>query len=194
MDKFQILPTDERFEALTDAQVGFIMANMSQDVKEENLRRKGISPDSHFEDDDDSWWEQPHNEFEALKADDVEEDIAAQVDSMTRVDDLEKVKARFKNNDDWVKYLENGGAEAKKMATEDHIQEQLKKVYADAAEADKAGISKWGKSEIRDEEQKANQKLGELKDGDIQDAIDLFNGDTEDDGIIRPSMDDDFSI
>lgn len=192
MEKFNVLPTDESFMALTDLQLGYIMGNMTQDIKEENLRRKGVNPDSYFEDEDDSWWNQRAEEFTPLKEEDNEEEIARQVEAMTSKDELEKVRARFKNTDEWTKYLEEGGKDARKMAAEEHIQKQLVELYKDAAKASEMGEENW-RNAITEGEAEANAKLPEISKDNIQDAIDLFNG-TGTDDLILPDMDDDFSI
>lgn len=56
MDKFQVLPTDERFQNLSPDQIEYIFANMEMDMKEEARRAKGLK--NTVEDDDDSWWYQ----------------------------------------------------------------------------------------------------------------------------------------
>lgn len=192
MREFQVLPTDSRFTDLTDYQIGFIMENMGIDAKQKQLAMKGIDPASYMEDDDSSWWSTAHDKFEALREDHDEEEISRQVEALSNKKQLEEVRARYKSTAEWNKFLENGGAAAKKLETEEIMKTQLEKVYKEAQELNSAGISKWG--EIQKIEEEASEKLGTLTEGTIKGAVDLFNGDFAD--VPLPSLedDDDFMI
>lgn len=187
MKTFNVLPTDDRFTSLTDEQIGFILSNMAYDNKIEERIRKGINPDSYFEDESDNFWDTPHDEFEALKEDHDEEAIANQVESMTNQEDLAKIRARFKTSQEWTEYLESGGKAAEEVEKESYIQEQLKKLFDDAESLNKAGISKWG--ETQEEKLGIQDEMVPLDEDSIQDAIALFNGD--DDDFKMPTIDDD---
>lgn len=185
MKTFKVLPTDERFTDLTDEQIGFILGNMIYDNKQEEWARKGVKPGSQFEDPEDDYWDKDDEDFEVLKTNHDEEDIAKQVETLTGQENLAKVRERFKSAEEWSQFLEEGGALAEKVEKQSYIQEQLEKLYKDAKDLEDAGVSKWGETQ----EQKLGLDTGsESVDlNEFQDALSLFNGED----LNMPTLDDD---
>lgn len=195
MKEFKVLPTDERFVNLSDEQIGFILGNMVYDNKLEEQARKGINPDSYFEDEEDGYWTQDINEFVALKEDHDEEDIAKQVETLTNKEELAKVRERFNSTEEWNDFMEKGGALAERVEKEKYLQEKLDKLFEEAEELNNAGVSRWGEPKFK-EQTEAVAKLKPLKEDDLQDAISLFNGET-DEAFSMPTVlddDDDYTI
>lgn len=179
MDKFQVLPTDERFKALEDEQLSFIMASMEEDAAEVERARKGVNDDEFFMDDDESWFDD--EEFDPLDVVEDEEALSEQLDAMTSRKDLEKVSQRMKSTQDWLDYYNNGGKEAEKIRDEKIIAESLKAVYEEAEALErgenpepfqkKDGVGSQS-IDIKDYE--------EMSEEDIQEAINLFEGNDDD--------------
>lgn len=179
MEKFGVLPTDERFQNLNDEQVGFILESMRLDNKEESLAARGVDAKNHFEDDDDSFWNVPIEDFVALKEEHDEQDIAKQVEELVGKESMQKARERFNSTEEYNKFLESGGKLARQMEVDNYIDERLKSVYDEAKELEEAQAQ--GRP-INRKEHEINLKPTEVDT--IQEAIELFNGDEEDDFYI----------
>ena len=189
MDKFQVLPTDERFQSLTDPQLGFIFESMALDAKETSLARRGINPNNYFEDDDTSWWNTPTKEFTALKEDDDEEEIVRKMKERTNQAHLDKMRENFSSTEEWNKYLAESGITNRKIETAEIVRESLEKAYRDAQNIEKFGKPKHTK-QAKAEELKLSSAV-ELSDDEMQKVIDMFNGNLSDEDLIQPDSDDD---
>lgn len=189
MKEFKVLPTDERFISLSDDQIGFILANMVYDNRLEEQARKGVDPESYYEDEEDGYWTQDIKDFEALKEGHDEESIAKQVEALTNKEELAKVRERFSTTTEWNDFMEKGGALAERAEKEKYLQEKLTKMYEEVEELNSAGVSRWGESKFN-EETEAVKDLVPMKEDDLQDAISLFNGETEE-HFNMPTSDDD---
>ena len=189
MKEFKVLPTDERFTNLSDDQIGFILGNMIYDNKLENQARKGVNPESYYEDEEEEYWTQDIKDFEALKEEHDELDIAKQVESLTNKEELAKVRERFKTTEEWNDFMEKGGALAERAEKEKYLQEKLTKMYEEVEELNNAGVSRWGEAKFN-ENTEAVKDLVPMKEEDLQDAISLFNGDTDEQFSMPTSNDD----
>lgn len=189
MKEFKVLPTDERFINLSDDHIGFILGNMVYDQKLEDQARKGVNPDSYYEDEEDEYWNQPIEDFEALKEEHDELAIAEQVEALTNKEELAKVRERFKSTEEWNEFMDKGGALAERAEKEKYLQEKLTKMYEEVAELNQAGVSRWGEAKFN-EDTEAVKNLVPMKEEDLQDAISLFNGET-DEQFSMPTSDDD---
>jgi len=176
MKEFNVLPTDERFQNLTNEQLGFIMYNMEDDANKIKRARKGYSSGSgsHYEDNDDSWY--TDKDFEVLREGHDEEDIARQVDALTKEEDLDKIKGKMKSIDDWNKYLEEGGEDAKKVHQEKRLQENIDNVFEEARK-----IAETGKKpeDVEKIEKAKEGDFREVDDESLDEAIKLFNEDSD---------------
>ncbi|AAX92375.1 tail morphogenetic protein B [Staphylococcus phage Twort] len=99
MREFNVLPTDERFRNLTDLQIEFILYNMVQDNKEQELIAKGKRFDSHFEDDDRSWMEADEEDFEVVPDYIDLEDINKQIENKLSEEEKQRRQERFDSDD-----------------------------------------------------------------------------------------------
>lgn len=91
MKEFKVLPTEERFQKLDFYQIAFIIESMNRDNWLEYQASKGQQHmDNLVEDDDSSWWDTPHDEFDPVPDFLDAEDLAKQVED--RMTDLEKQK------------------------------------------------------------------------------------------------------
>lgn len=185
MKEFKVLPTDERFINLTDDQIGFILHNMGYDAKLEEQAMKGIKADSYYEDESDDW-DVDINEFEIIKDGHDENDIANQVEKLTSKEDIKKARERYSTVEEWNEFLDSGVKLAEDVEKETYMQEQLKKVFAEAEELNSLGKVKETEG-IKVE--KHIEPININDTSDLKEAIDLFNG-TED-SYNLPTSDDD---
>ena len=89
MKEFKVLPTEKRFQDLTYEQMDFIIASMNRDSWLEYQASKGQQHmDNLVEDDDTSWWDTSHDEFDPVPDFLDAEDLAKQVED--KMSDLEK--------------------------------------------------------------------------------------------------------
>ena len=100
MKEFNVLPTEQRFKDLDDYQIEFIIGNMNRDVYEHNKQlkqaQKGGKYDSQFEDDDSSWWDESHEDFDPVPDFLDADDLAKQMEA--KLSDRDK-EERAKRND-----------------------------------------------------------------------------------------------
>lgn len=99
MREFNVLPTDDRFKQLTDLQIEFILYNMVQDNKEQELIAKGKRFDSHFEDDDNSWMEVDEKEFEVVPEFLDLDSINKQIEGRLSEEEKQRRQERFDSDD-----------------------------------------------------------------------------------------------
>lgn len=140
---------------------------------------KGLNSKNHYEDDDDSFWNVDMKDFVALKEEHDEENIAEQVSELVGKETIRKAKERFKSTEEYNQFLEKGGKLARQMEVDSYIEDRLKAVYEEVAEIEKAQAN--GK-ELPKREGVANLKPVEVDT--IKEAVDLFNGDDDDDFYI----------
>lgn len=173
MKEFKVLPTDERFLNLTIEQKAFILENMELDAKEHSRALKGLSSKDVYEDDE-KFWDKPYSEFNPAEGVD-QKNVATQLDNLFEKEDVAKAKARFKNTEEYVKYLDEGGEHAKRMVTDNYMEEQLKQAYEDVER-----INKYKGQMVREEE-KPEKIMSKLEKETIKEAVDLFNKEEDDD-------------
>jgi len=176
MEKFNVLPTDERFQNLSNEQIGFILESMILDRKEEERAMKGLNSKNHYEDDDDSFWNVPMDDFVALKEEHDESDIAEQLNELVGKESMQKAKERFKSTEEYNQFLESGGKLAKQMQVDSYIEDRLQAVYEEVDEIQRA---KANGEVIPKREGQINLKPTEVDT--IKEAIELFDGDDDDD-------------
>lgn len=91
MKEFKVLPTEKRFQDLTYEQMSFLIESMNRDSWLASQMAKGKQHmDNLVEDDDSSWWDTPHDEFDPVPDFLDAEDLAKQVED--KMSDLEKQK------------------------------------------------------------------------------------------------------
>ena len=104
MDKFKVLPTEERFKSLTSEQLAFIMASMERDNWEQRQLAKGITNfDDIKEDADTSFLTAKEEEFEVvpefLDIDDINTKMMERLSESERLKHEERLKAEFEDGD-----------------------------------------------------------------------------------------------
>lgn len=192
MTKFNILPTDPRWLDMTTTQIEWIILNMFRDEEEASRKGRNAKLDGEFEDYDDSWYDTPHEEFTPIREGDDEAEIARQLEAITSVEDKIRLKARLEASDELDEFRDQGGTTIEEDITNSIIAENVRKALEEAKRIEKYGNTKWGeKSEIELEEERKNMEFSsKLEQGNISDAIALFEG--KEMGL--PSIDDDFEI
>ncbi|BAF81296.1 putative RNA polymerase [Enterococcus phage EF24C] len=191
MKKFKVLPSDPAWQNLTSDQVEWILYNMERDIEEQERLAKGMQLESEFQDYDDSWYDKPHNEFSPIREGDDEEEIARKLSEITSEEDMAKLKARWEASQEVDAIRAEGGTTIEEDTINELIANNVKKAMEEARRIEKHGGNKWQeKSSIELEEERKNLEFNsQLKQGDIQEAIDLFNKDVE-----PTSLDDEFQI
>ncbi|YP_010843766.1 tail protein [Listeria phage WIL-1] len=190
MKEFNVLPTDERFRALTEEQINFIYYNKERDYKEAERASRGVSMESEFEDyNSDDWWEASHEDFQAIQEGHDEDDIAQQVENMTSIEDQKRLRDRFQSHEEYEEFIRNGGKDTRQEMIDEHINNKLKELFADAEELNKQGLSKWGEvSEMTTIQEAVADELEELTSDSVKEAISMF----EDDEVqVIPGQDED---
>ena len=161
MEKFNVLPTDERFKNLTSEQFNYIFTNMELDIKEQERANKGLK--NTIEDDDDSWFYEDSETFEPLKEEHDEEDLARQVDNLLTETDRKKKQERLKANE---------------------VTEEDMEMYQEHQETVREYMNK--RLEELDDEVEHGKTIDDYKKpedmttDDINSAINLFNDDDDD--------------
>lgn len=164
MDKFQVLPTDERFQNLSPDQIEYIFANMEMDMKEQQRMAKGLK--NTVEDDDDSWWDEDSETFDPLREDHDEDDLAKQVDALLSETERRKKAERIKADD----YSE----EEQEMIKQNHQDEVRNHINKRLEELD----DEVNNGKIKEEKPSTTVPEDMTKD-DLESAINLFNGTEE---------------
>ncbi|MEI2420056.1 hypothetical protein V6O07_07265, partial [Arthrospira platensis SPKY2] len=102
-----------------------------------------------------------------------------------------RLKARWEASQEVDDIRAKGGTTIEEDTINELIANKLQKAIEEAKRIEAHGGDKWGeKTPIELEEEQANQQFkAKLEQDDIQDAIALFEGNTE-----LPSQDDDFEI
>jgi hypothetical protein len=191
MKEFQVLPTNEDFRNLSDDQIDLILYSISEDHREMELARKGLSVDSNYYDTsfDEEVWNKPVGDWEVLKDGHDPNDIARQVEELTKAEDLKNLAMKFDSLDEYNAYLEAGGKTTRETEVEQYINKQL----AVAEEKAKRLQATSGKKQLVDDQDRpeASSSLGDkLPDIDkaaIDKSIALFNKENDDD-------DDDYTV
>lgn len=180
MREFNVLPTDPRFQALTEDQVGFIMKNMEKDAEIRTMIARGQDPNSHFKDAETEWWDVSIDKFDPKgKLDISDEEIYAQVEALTSEDDRKKLQDISEGNEEWAEYLEEEGNERDRITTESIIQEKLRQAQEDARRMTSAGESNWGKARMSEEEEERSDDFKPMTQEGIEEAYKLFEGEEE---------------
>src|SRR5690606_24822189 len=108
MNKFQVLPTNEDFRKLSDDQIELILYSMQEDARELELAKKGLTVDSEYYDSsfEDEVWNRPVGDWEVLRDGHDPDDIARQVEELTRQEDLKNLASKFDSLEEYNAYLE----------------------------------------------------------------------------------------
>lgn len=149
MDKFNVLPTDERFRNLSDYQMEMIFLSMEEDARQQNLRAKGLTVESDYFDSsyEDEVANKPDGEWEILKEGHDADDIARQVEEMTNAEELKKLYSKFEGLEEYNQYREEGGQTGREMQVSEYIKRQIEKAKERAREKEQGIVRDVDKPE-----------------------------------------------
>jgi hypothetical protein len=200
MKEFKVLPTNPDFQNLTDAQIEFILYSMQEDHKERERARKGLMVDSQFYDTD---YEQDVmgkdiKEWDVLKEGHDADEIAKQVNLMTKPEDQKNLSSKFDGLGEYNEHLEQGGKTGREAEVDDFIKRQLKVAEDRARDLEKAGkkgrlVDDRDRPEASGDAMTDESKFGELDKTVMDRAIEKFESKEKRDKN-DPDPDDDFSI
>ncbi|AMQ66604.1 tail assembly chaperone [Bacillus phage Shbh1] len=186
MKTFNVLPTNEDFRKLTDDQIDFILYSLEEDHREAELARKGLTPDSDYFDSsfEEEVWNKDVGDWEVLKEDHDPNDIARQVEQLTRDEDLKNLASKFDSLEEYNDYLASGGKTARETEVEQHINRNIEEAIRKAKAIEAAKKGKQGKALVDDRdivEDHSSPSLSDLDKEAMDKAIDLFNAEHDDD-------------
>lgn len=181
MRTFNVLPTNEDFRKLTDNQIDLILYSMQEDHREMEMARKGISLDSQYYDSEfeEEIWNKNVGEWEVLKEGHDPNDIARQVEELTRAEDLKNLSMKFDTLEEYNDFLANGGKTTRETEVEQYINKQI----AMAEEKAKRYAVTGGKKKLVDDRVVAGEQNSttDLDKEAIDKNIALFNSNSDDD-------------
>lgn len=127
MKTFNVLPTNKDFRELSDDQIDMMIYSFKEDAREAELARKGLTVESeHFDASfEEEVWNADVGKWEVLKEGHDPNEIAKQVEMLTRKEDLKNLAGKFDSLEEYNKYLEEGGKPAREMDVERHIDKQI---------------------------------------------------------------------
>jgi hypothetical protein len=186
MTKFNVLPTNEDFRNLSDVQIDMMIYSMQEDYREMELAKKGVQVDSQHYDSsfEDEVWNKDVGDWEVLKDGHDPNDIARQVDELTKAEDRKNLAMKFDSLDDYNAYLEAGGKTTRESEVEQYINKQLA-----LAEEKAQRYAAMGGKKLESDTEKAGERdnLPDLDKEAMAKSIALFNQKNNDD-------DDDFTM
>lgn len=187
MKTFNVLPTNKDFRELSDDQIDMMIYSFKEDAREAELARKGLTVESeHFDTSfEEEVWNADVGKWEVLKEGHDPNEIAKQVEMLTRKEDLKNLAGKFDSLEEYNKYLEEGGKPAREMDVERHIDKQIALAMEKARQLEAVG----GDRKLIDDRDRPevanNSALSDNKPSLDKDAIDksiaLFNSMDDDD-------------
>lgn len=185
MKTFHTMPTNPDFRSLTDSQIDLMIYSMNEDHREMELARKGLTVDSeHYDSEfEEEVWNKPVGEWEILRDGHDPNDIARQVEELTRAEDRKNLAMKFDSLEEYNDFLEAGGKTTRETEVEQYINKQIAAAEEKARRLEATG----GKKKLVDDQDRpeANSGLSDrLPDIDktaIDKSIALFNSQEDDD-------------
>ncbi|UPI12085.1 hypothetical protein [Bacillus phage SBSphiJ6] len=187
MKTFNVLPTNKDFRELSDDQIDMMIYSFKEDAREAELARKGLTVESeHFDASfEEEVWNADVGKWEVLKEGHDPNEIAKQVEMLTRKEDLKNLAGKFDSLEEYNKYLEEGGKPAREMDVERHIDKQIALAMEKARQLEAVG----GDRKLIDDRDRPevanNSALSDSNQSIDKDAIDksiaLFNSMDDDD-------------
>lgn len=184
MKTFNVLPTNEDFRNLSDAQIDLMLYSMGEDNREIELARKGLTVDSSYYDSsfDEEIWNREVGEWEVLKEGHDPDEIARQIEELTKSEDLKNLSMKFDSLDEYNAYLEAGGKTTRESEVEQYINKQLAVAEEKAKRLQATGGKKLVDDKDRPEATSAlSDPVPDLNKNAIDRNIALFNSDEDDD-------------
>lgn len=185
MSEFGTLPTNEDFRKLTDDQIDLILYSMEQDIREKELARKGLTVESEYYDSsfEEEIWNKDVGDWEVLKDGHDPNEIARQVEKMTKEEERKNLMSKFEGLDEYNAHLEAGGQSSREMEVSDYIDQQIKRVQEEAKMREQGYKKGNGVLDDRDLPgvQDTSPGLSKLNKEAINKTIALFNEEDDDD-------------
>lgn len=188
MKTFNVLPTNEDFRKLTDAQIDLILYSLDEDYREAERAAKGLSVEADYYDSsfEEEIWNRAPGEWEVLKDGHDPDDIARQVEELTREEDLKNLLSKFDSLEEYNEFLEQGGKTVRETEVEQYINRQIQAAQEKAKAIEMAREAKQGKDFADDRDlpevsDKTQSNLPELDKDAIERSIKLFNDSVDDD-------------
>lgn len=187
MKTFNVLPTNKDFRELSDDQIDMMIYSFKEDAREAELARKGLTVESeHFDASfEEEVWNADVGKWEVLKEGHDPNEIAKQVEMLTRKEDLKNLAGKFDSLEEYNKYLEEGGKPAREIDVERHIDKQIalameKARQLEAVGGDRKLIDDRDRPEVANNSALSDNKPSLDKDA-IDKSIELFNSMDDDD-------------
>lgn len=187
METFKVLPTNEDFRNLSNEQIDMIIYSMREDHREYELARKGLTVDSEFYDTsfDEEVWNKETGQWGVLKDGHDPNEIARQVEQLTRAEDLKNLATKFDSLEEYNDYLADGGKTTRETEVEQYINKQIQEAEEKARRLTATGNG-TKKALIDDQdrpeaESPMSDKLPDIDKAAIDKSIALFNADNDDD-------------
>lgn len=182
MKEFSVLPTSEDFRGLSDVQIDMMIFSMIEDNRQAELARRGVKEDGNYFDDafEEEVWNKAPDEWAVLKEGHDPDDIARQVEALTKEEDRRNLMSKFDSIEDYNKFRESGGQTSRESEISDYIDKQIRAAQEKARmiESTKSGGSE---KVIVDDATVAGEKstVPNLNKQAMEDAIALFNSDDD---------------
>lgn len=187
MKKFNTLPTNPDFRALSDDQIDLILYSMTEDNREMELARKGMQVDSNYFDTgfEEEVWNKDVGDWDVLREGHDPNAIAKQIEQLTRAEDLKNLATKFDSLEEYNDHLEAGGKSTRETEVEQYINKQLAEAEEKAKRLTATGNG-TKKALIDDQDRpEAESPLSDSLPNIDKDAIDksiaLFNADNDED-------------
>lgn len=179
------MPTNPDFRALTDRQIDLMILSLNEDHREMELARKGLTVDSeHFDSTfEEEVWNRDVGDWEILKDGHDPDDIARQVEELTRAEDRKNLAMKFDSLDEYNAYLEAGGKTTRETEVEQYINKQIQA----AEEKARRLAATSGKKDLVDDQDRPESdsaltdRLPDIDKAAIDKSIALFNAQDDDD-------------
>lgn len=189
MKSFNVLPTNEDFRELTDDQIDMMILSVNEDNIERERASKGLSVDSdHYDESfEDEVWTRDVGDWEVVKEGHDPDDIANQIEALTKEEDLKNLSSKFDSLDEYNEYLESGGKTTRESEVEEYINRQIKMAEekAQAMEMNKQSYEDRKKliddREATEVQDNNTQGLDDLDKQALEESIKLFNGEADED-------------
>lgn len=189
MKSFNVLPTNEDFRELTDDQIDMMILSVNEDNIERERASKGLSVDSdHYDESfEDEVWTRDVGDWEVVKEGHDPDDIANQIEALTKEEDLKNLSSKFDSLDEYNEYLESGGKTTRESEVEEYINRQIKMAEekAQAMEMNKQSYEDRKKliddREATEVQDNNTQGLDDLDKQALEESIKLFNGEDDED-------------
>jgi len=185
MTKFKVLPTNEDFRNLTNDQIDLILHSMEEDYRQADRARRGLGAEDEGYDEsfEDEVWNRDVGDWEVLKEGHDPNEIAKQVEQLTREEDQKNLYSKFENLEEYNAFREAGGKTDRENEVEQYINRQIQAAEEKAKMMREDGK---GKRLVDDKDNpdisdNSDNSTSELDKQAIERSIEMFNAQDDDD-------------